>query len=469
MAGTPYEAQINSGSPSWIPGAVAGNAVTGALIYAQEPANEHILDSSLGQWTSDWTVDVIIKTVSSSGYEFAVAQAGAFWVGIHDGVAEFHYGGVSGEIAIVGPAVNDDGWHHLEATYSLASGGELFVDGISYGTDVTHQPDVGSIFFGIGCDIGSGNFVFTGYIDEVRLSKVVRHTANFTPPVAPYTDDVDTVALWHLDFLSYNNFFDFHHDTSTASARLANLEITMLEDHPIGMWPLREGFGSQAFDISGNVRDGAYNGSVTEGLGAITGTVVLTSARFNGGYVIIPGMAAFLTGGAATLEAIVTWTGSGSAGSGILCDRASTSNDVPLQMGMGQPDNTNRFTAGTVQFGNPDIRVDSGVTPVPDEPHHLVVTHDGALITFYIDSAVVGTVAASFFPDTTDYFIGLGQDGTTDPYYRGRISEVAIYDYALDADRVLAHLIATGITPPPPPPAPWPNMDFPCGAGRIGF
>ena len=40
---------------------------------------------------------------------------------------------------------------------------------------------------------------FSGALDEVRLSRVLRYTADFTRPAAPFAPDADPLALWHFD------------------------------------------------------------------------------------------------------------------------------------------------------------------------------------------------------------------------------------------------------------------------------
>jgi hypothetical protein len=41
---------------------------------------------------------------------------------------------------------------------------------------------------------------FGGVMDELRFSKVVRYTASFSEPTAPFTSDSNTILLLHLDF-----------------------------------------------------------------------------------------------------------------------------------------------------------------------------------------------------------------------------------------------------------------------------
>ncbi|MBI3206989.1 MAG: LamG domain-containing protein [Myxococcales bacterium] len=91
-------------------------------------------------------------------------------------------------------------WHHVAATHD-GSKVRLFVDGAQ-----RHEQTLPA---GVAADcaaplsIGGAayedNFPFHGIIDEVRLSRVARYTAAFTPSKQPFLVDADTVALWHFD------------------------------------------------------------------------------------------------------------------------------------------------------------------------------------------------------------------------------------------------------------------------------
>lgn len=91
-------------------------------------------------------------------------------------------------------------WHHVAATHD-GSTVRLFVDGAQ-----RHEQKIAP---GVAADckaplsIGGAayedNFPFHGTIDEVRLSRIARYSADFTPSKQPFAVDADTVALWHFD------------------------------------------------------------------------------------------------------------------------------------------------------------------------------------------------------------------------------------------------------------------------------
>ena len=59
---------------------------------------------------------------------------------------------------------------------------------------------------------------YSGWIDEVRISTVVRYTGPFTPPSAPFVTDADTAALYHFD----EGAGDVINDTSGAAGGPSN-------------------------------------------------------------------------------------------------------------------------------------------------------------------------------------------------------------------------------------------------------
>lgn len=129
-------------------------------------------------------------------------------------------GGLCGSIP-----VNDGLWHHIAITRDGSAGTiSLFVDGIldqrepAPSGDVSYDDlrtlsssppvppgvDIPNVepFLVIGAEkysLGDRYPSFSGWIDEVRLSNIVRYTANFSRPTQPFSADANTVALYHFD------------------------------------------------------------------------------------------------------------------------------------------------------------------------------------------------------------------------------------------------------------------------------
>jgi hypothetical protein len=111
--------------------------------------------------------------------------------------------------------VADDEWHHIAVTRSGASGQlRIFVDGkldgegdgptgdLSYRVGrATQFPNDPYLVIGAEKhDYDNTAFPsYRGWIDEVRLSRIIRYTGDFPRPTAPFTSDADTAALYHFD------------------------------------------------------------------------------------------------------------------------------------------------------------------------------------------------------------------------------------------------------------------------------
>jgi hypothetical protein len=86
-------------------------------------------------------------------------------------------------------------WYHVAATSSSGSA-RVFVNG-----NASTAANVSPLTQGPWLRLGGlpGYSFFNGSLDEVRISNVVRYTATFTPPTAPFAVDANTIGLWHLD------------------------------------------------------------------------------------------------------------------------------------------------------------------------------------------------------------------------------------------------------------------------------
>jgi glucose/arabinose dehydrogenase len=146
-----------------------------------------------------------------------------FGVSIADGRVVFGVSGDgTGDRTICGASdVLDDAWHHVAVQRRRSDGRMwLFVDGVleaqadGPGGDVSYPDDgvpgdfcdgpctASDPFLVIGAekhDAGPEFPSFSGWIDDVRISTVLRYGDGFTRPHQPFVADDDTVGLYHLD------------------------------------------------------------------------------------------------------------------------------------------------------------------------------------------------------------------------------------------------------------------------------
>ena len=88
-------------------------------------------------------------------------------------------------------------WYHIAI---VRNGSTLtFYRNGTGGTAVTGV--TGSFGGGVNYYIGGivGSYNVNGWLDEVRISKVARYTANFTAPTAPFVNDASTLLLIHAE------------------------------------------------------------------------------------------------------------------------------------------------------------------------------------------------------------------------------------------------------------------------------
>ncbi|MFQ3683718.1 LamG-like jellyroll fold domain-containing protein [Roseiflexus sp.] len=140
---------------------------------------------------------------------------GDYGISLADGRVTFGVNNGAEGTTLCGRAdVADGRWHHIAVTRSAADGAlAIFVDGqldmqgsgpignVSYrdGRSTQYPADPFLVIGAEKHDAGPEYPSFRGWIDEVRISRVVRYRNPFEPPVAPFTSDVNTVALYHFD------------------------------------------------------------------------------------------------------------------------------------------------------------------------------------------------------------------------------------------------------------------------------
>ncbi len=154
-------------------------------------------------------------------------------------------GEAGGELNLCGSATVDDGeWHHI-ALQRRASDGWLwmYVDGvlqaqgdgpdgdISYpdGVDpleLCGGPCTNDAFLVVGAEkhgIDPTLRSFSGWIDEMRISNMLRYSTDFARPSQPFSTDSATVGLYHFDDSPANTAYDtsgYEGGPSNASRRI---------------------------------------------------------------------------------------------------------------------------------------------------------------------------------------------------------------------------------------------------------
>jgi hypothetical protein len=93
-------------------------------------------------------------------------------------------------------------WTHVAITYDrektrLYVNGKFLAESDGWKGKLNDSPDTFKV--GRRTRGGDTHSIYKGLTDEVRISKVVRYTADFAVPTKPFEPDNDTVALYHFD------------------------------------------------------------------------------------------------------------------------------------------------------------------------------------------------------------------------------------------------------------------------------
>lgn len=211
----------------------------------------------------------------------------------------------------------------------------------------------------------------------------------------------------------------------------------VLADSPLAYWRLEETSGTSAADSSGNGKTGTYQGSLDLGQpGLITSGLALHCHGSIAGVLVANAFSIPTATSPFTFEAWIKLTATGTRP--IVSGRNSTSANQNLDFGVNsgklyvQPRGDNN--AGLITLQSPG-NVNDGST------HHVVATRSTAkLWTLYVDGSSVATQSDGLTSGCTNLNLAyIGQENRNLLYMDGTIDEVAVYQTALSAARVLAH------------------------------
>lgn len=100
---------------------------------------------------------------------------------------------------IIGPTLAINTWYHI-AVNRNAGTTQLFVNGVSQGTPWVDSTDYGVAKpLLIGARWDGADFFVNGYVDEFRVSRTARYSANFGALTAEFVSDTNTALLLHFN------------------------------------------------------------------------------------------------------------------------------------------------------------------------------------------------------------------------------------------------------------------------------
>lgn len=147
---------------------------------------------------------------------FAAGDWGDWGVSLAGGFIAFGVDNGSWGAGICGETMVANGeWHHVAVSRQASDGGlRIYVDGFLDGEvtdgpmgDVSYRDGRSTAFawdpyLVIGAekhDAGPLYPSYSGWIDELRLSTILRYEGSFDPPGLPFRTDASTAALYHFD------------------------------------------------------------------------------------------------------------------------------------------------------------------------------------------------------------------------------------------------------------------------------
>lgn len=213
-------------------------------------------------------------------------------------------------------------------------------------------------------------------------------------------------------------------------AALGAYAQAVMADAPVAFWRLEETSGTSAADRAGG-RHGAYAGGPLLGQDPVM--VEGVSAQFDGidDHVAVP-YAAALNPAQVTVEA---WVKRDSNTSHVLRIASSKESGELAGWDLFGGDNILTWNLGAATGA---VSVDWAGSMVGLR-RHVVGTFDGTTARLFVDGAEVGSAAVAYAPNTTTGTTIGRRSYDSARFWTGRIDEVAVYDKALTAARILAH------------------------------
>jgi len=428
-------------------------------------------------------------------------QGRAFGLSLAGGVVVFGVrGDGTGAATICGTSNLLDGqWHHIAVQRRRADGQLwLYVDGrlesqaIGPGGDISY-PDGGlpGNFCGGPCtnsdpylvlgaekhDAGPQFRSFAGWLDEMRISDILRYTAGFSRPSAPFVPDFNTVALYHFDDIGdvitdssgapggpSNGVRRFGGSPAGPERVVSDAPISSPASDLVAAYSFDEGSGPTVSDASGYGNSGIVSGAVWTAAGRFGGALV-----FNGvdSWVTIDPSPSLDLSWGMTLEAWVYPTASPNGWRTVIAKEGWKSpEDGPyfnivsyFLHASSSPDNQ-PATGVTIPSGGPggfsvsEDAVPAGMTLPVNAWTHLAGTYDRTTLRLYVNGVEVAALAQ---PGNIVGFsrpLRIGGNRVWGEFFQGAIDEVRIYNRALSQAEIQNDMNTPVSALPTPRPGP---------------
>jgi hypothetical protein len=224
-------------------------------------------------------------------------------------------------------------------------------------------------------------------------------------------------------------------------------ENAVLAHNPIAYWRFGEAPGASTAADEAIGHDGTYLAGVTLGNPGIGGGD--TGALFDGiiGSVTVPNDAE-LGPNLISMEALVRWDGPNAFQQRILENSFFGGGEQASYNLTILPDG--RIQVEVRSGGAASVHTTSQFLSPGDEAY-LVGVFDGSSVFIYLDDLLLSqtTAAAGSLQDGLNA-LGIGNQSERNRPFQGLIDEVALYDYALSGDQILAHFKALSVPVPEP-------------------
>jgi hypothetical protein len=227
-----------------------GNGITPGILGVSagyfDGTGDYLTIPDSADWdfgSDDFTIDLWINTVDEPGVfgtlidrwdssankrAFSLELTSSYKIGFY-----YTYDGGSGAVESISSdsAVNDGVWHHVAIVRDGDNDLTMYIDGVAQADSdnlAANSLYATNIELGIGIVAVDHLYPYTGYMDEVRISKgVARWTSGFTPSTSNYTSDANTKLLLHMDGGAGSvAFTDSGNTTHTVTANGDAVQVT---------------------------------------------------------------------------------------------------------------------------------------------------------------------------------------------------------------------------------------------------